>query len=264
MTSVVLQAAQQFDRDAVGGLAPHQPGVLIIDDAHRSEDLGGLRLLVDDPTWSGWRVIMTLRPGNTESVLERAGLHHDEAAEIAFNGLTRPQATALLEGEPYNIRVPEVQSHLVGMAEGSPLMLHLGAQGAIRGDLSARGQGELLRAHARGLRKSSTTGLHEDLVTLAALFGRFAVTEQLTLIRHLYPAVALPDVREALTDAADAGLDSSTATCSWSCRTRSRRSSSWIGCCGPPALRGCGWQTCPLTVSALPVGRRCSQRSRRP
>lgn len=206
VTSVVLQTAQQFDRDAVSGLAPHQAGILIVDDAHRVDDLGGLRLLIDDPSWSGWRVIMTLRSGNTEAVLERAGLHSDEVFEISFGGLTRPQAVALLEDDPYEIRVPEVKSHLVVMAQGSPLMLHLGAQAAKRGDLSARGQGELLRAYARGLRKSLTTGLHEDLVTLAALLGRFAVTEQLPLIRHLHPAVALPDVREALTDAADAGL----------------------------------------------------------
>jgi hypothetical protein len=204
--SVVLQAAQRFDRDAVGGLDPHGPGVLILDDAHRVADVSGMRLLLDDPPWSQWRVIMTLRPGYADDVLERAGLESHEVVDIGFGGLTRPQAAQLLADEPYRITVPDLANHLVVLAKGSPLMLHLGAEAAVRGGLSPRGQAELLRSYASRLLRSLPQGLHEDLMTIAALFGRFALPEHLPLIRHLHPAVALPDVRSALADASDAGL----------------------------------------------------------
>lgn len=206
MPSVVLQAAQRFDRDAVGALDPHAPGVLLVDDAHRVDDLSGLRLLLDDPSWSEWRVIMTLRPGYADDVLQRAGLEANQVVDIAFGGLTRPQAAQLIAGPPYGITRPELANHLVFLAKGSPLMLHLGADAAVQGRLSRQGQAELLRSYATRLRRSLPAGLHEDLVTIAALFGRLALPEDLELIRHLHPAAALPDLRSALADASDAGL----------------------------------------------------------
>ncbi|HUA44381.1 MAG TPA: hypothetical protein VMA77_04090 [Solirubrobacteraceae bacterium] len=206
VSSVVLQAAQRLDRDAVGALAPSVPGVLVVDDAHRIPDLSGLRLLLDDGSWRGWRTILTLRPGYVDAVLEGAGLEPDETTMIEFAGLTRPESAQLLAGEPYRIAAPDVANHLMRLATGNPLLLHLAGQAAAEGRLSSQGQAELLRSYAHRLMRTLPSGLHEDLVVICALLGKLALPDQLPIIRHLHPTAALPDVRSALADVADAGL----------------------------------------------------------
>lgn len=204
--SAVLHLAQSFDRDAVGALDPYRPGVLIVDDAHRFADLSGVRLMLEAGPWKTWRIIMTLRSGYADDVRHRAGVEAEEGVEIAFGGLTRPQAAELLAGKPYGITRPELAEHLVALAAGSPLMLHLGAQAAVERGLSPRGQAELLRNYADRLRQSVPNALAEDLIVIAALFGRLTFVEHLPSIRHLYPGASLPQLRQALADAADAGL----------------------------------------------------------
>jgi hypothetical protein len=203
---LVLQSAQGFDRVAAGGLDAYSAGVLLIDDAHRVEDLSGVRAMLEDAAWKNWTVVMTLRPGFAEQVLVRAGLDVDLVTEIAFGGLTRPQAAALLAAEPYKITLPELGRHLVELAQGNPLMLHLGADAAGRSGLTPQTQADLLRAYARRLRRSLPEELHGDLLSIAAFYGGLSLTEHLSLIRHLYPGAALPDIRAALADIADAGL----------------------------------------------------------
>jgi hypothetical protein len=204
--SLVLQSSQGFNRDAAGALDAYEAGVLVIDDAHRVEDLSGMRAMLDDAAWKDWTVVMTLRPGFAEGVLDRSGVEGDETTQIAFGALTRPQAAELLGGQPYGITLLELARHLIDVAEGNPLMLHLGAQAAKRGDLSPRGEADLLRGYARRLRRSVEEGLHSDLVTIAAFYGGLSVPDRLSLIRRLHPAAALPDIRSALADVADAGL----------------------------------------------------------
>ncbi len=204
--ALVLKAAQRFDRDAAGALGAYEAGVLLIDDAHRLDDLSGLRALLDDAAWKDWMVVMTLRPGFAEDVLERAGVEADEIAQLAFGALGRPQAAQLLAGEPYAITQPELARHLIELAEGNPLMLHLAAEAAKRRELTPRGQADLLRGYARRLRRSLPECLHSDLVAIAAFYGRLSVSERLPIIRHLHPAAGLPEIRSALADVADAGL----------------------------------------------------------
>lgn len=206
MPSVVLQAQQRFDRDAVGSLDPFVPGVLVVDDAHRARDLSGVRLLLDDRSWRGWLMIMTLRTGHTGDVLDRAGIGRDEVVEIAFDILNRPQAAELLAGQPYRITAPDLANHLMLLAKGSPLMLHLGAEAAVERRLSAQGQAELLRLYASRLLRPLPNPVHRDLVTIAALLGRLDLSMHLPLIRALHPAAALPDLRSHLADLSDAGL----------------------------------------------------------
>lgn len=206
MPSVVLQAAQQFERDDVGALQPNTPGVLVIDDAHRVSDLSGMRLLLDDGPWRGWIVIMTLRPGYTEDVLERAGLEPDEVCDIAFGPLTRPQAVQVLSSEPYRISAPDVANHIMQLATGSPLMLHLAAEALVGSGLSPLTQGELLRVYVSRLLRSLSAPVHGDLAAIAALLGRLSLSEHLALVRRLHPALALPDLRSALVELSDAGL----------------------------------------------------------
>ena len=204
--TLVLQTAQNFDRDAVGALAPHEAGVVIVDDAHRVSDLSGVRLLLDDSAWRGWHIVMTLRPGFADEVLDRAGVSAGEVRAIAFEGLTRPEAAELVKNPPYRITVTELARHVVELARGNPLMLHLGAQAAVRGELTTRGQADLLRGYVRHMRRSLPQGLHGDLVTMAALYGGLSASTDLAIVRHLHPAAALPGIRSALADAADAGL----------------------------------------------------------
>lgn len=204
--ALVLRAAQNFDRNAVGALAPHEVGVAIVDDAHRVSDLSGVRLLLDDPAWKGWHVVMTLRPGYAGEVLNLAGVSVGEIRTIAFEGLNRPQAAQLVQSPPYGITIPELARHVVELARGNPLMLHLGAQAAIRGDLTPLGQADLLRGYVRHMRRSLPEGLRGDLVTIAALYGRLSASADLAIVRHLHPAAPLPEIRSALADAADAGL----------------------------------------------------------
>jgi hypothetical protein len=204
--SLVLQAAQGFDRAAVGELDPYTAGMLVIDDAHRVEDLSGIRAMLDDAAWRNWTVVMTLRPGFTAEVLDRAGVEANQATEIGFGGLSRQQAADLLANEPYEITLPELASHLITIARGNPLMLHMGADAAVRRNLTPHNQADVLRGYARQLRRSLPDGLHVDLLALAAFYGRLSVTERLPLIRHLHPVAALPDIRAAIADIADAGL----------------------------------------------------------
>lgn len=204
--SLVLEGGQGFDRDAVGALIAYESGVVIIDDAHGVNDLSGLRLLLQDAAWKGWTVVMTLRPGFADGVLDNAAVEADQVTQIAFGELPRPQAAKLLADKPYEITVPEAASYLVDLARGNLLMLHLAAQAAKRGDLSPRGQADLLREYVRRLRRSVPDGLHDDLLVMAAFYGQLTLTERLALIRHLHPAAALPDIRVAFSDLADAGF----------------------------------------------------------
>ncbi|HWH09613.1 MAG TPA: hypothetical protein VG165_00650 [Solirubrobacteraceae bacterium] len=206
LQALVLQAAQNFDREAVGALAPYEAGVVIVDDADRASDLSGVRLLLDDPAWRGWHVVMTLRPGLADETLERAGVLAAETRMVRFTGLNRPDAAQLVASPPYLITLPELAGHVVDLARGNPLMLHLAAQAIVNGDLMPGDQADLLRGYVRHMRRTLPNGLPADLVTMAALYGRLSATTDLVVVTHLHPAAALPEVRDALGRAADAGL----------------------------------------------------------
>ena len=184
MMTLALRAAQVFDRDAVGALPSHEHGIVILDDAHQIDDLSGVRLLLDDRAWARWQVVLTVRRGFAERTLVRAGVLLEEASIISFEGLNRPEATRLLRAQPYGIRAREVLRYLVDIARGNPLVLHLGAKAAVRGDLAARGQAEVLRALSATRAGLSRRGFPGDLIAIAALCGGLSARDDLPLIRQ--------------------------------------------------------------------------------
>lgn len=202
--AAVLRPRQAFDRAAVGELADDVE-VLVIDDAHRVDDLSGLALLREDR--SDLRVVLTLRPGQLASVLDLAALVHEDVSVVEVGLLPRPALDELLRNRPYEIGNEALRGHIiVNLAKGNPLIAHLAARTARELGLSVRTQRELLQRYVGVLTRGLPSPLHHDVLTLTALFGTFDVVADRDILTNLHPAVSLPMLRSAFMDLADAGL----------------------------------------------------------
>lgn len=206
-SAVAVNAAQRLDREAVSEIPiGPQPCTVLVDDAHRIEDLSGLRLMLDDPRWSGVRVVCTLRPGFEPQVQASAGLSEHEVERFEVGPLGRLEIDQLLRQHPHPINSEGLRTAIIRLAQGIPLIAHLAAAGVHRGDLVADGDGPLLRRYLASSISGLTDPAARHLVAIVAAFGTFDADARAGVLRAVFPNRATAELRGLLNSLADCGL----------------------------------------------------------
>ena len=91
-----LVDGQPFDASVVRELAQHETGAVLIDDAHRRPSLGGVALVVSDPAYSGWRLLITCRRDQWARAARELSVPSDEIDVRSVRSLTPKEVERLL------------------------------------------------------------------------------------------------------------------------------------------------------------------------
>lgn len=201
-----LSHGMTFDSRAFTSIPPSKPLILLIDDAHRIDDLSGVRLLLDDSRYDEVRFLLTIRPGFQAQVVEKCRLHDTEYDECSVVQVERRTIDSIVRGDPYRIGNEDIRLSIIAIADGNPLIAHIAAQAASRGKLYRENLASLLRNHLqdliRGLR--SQGGAQQRVLGIVALLGYVRDAELASV--GLIAGVGDPECREIINSLADAGI----------------------------------------------------------
>lgn len=211
-----LDDRARLDADALAGeLAGADHLVLVIDNAHRREDLRavvGLLVRRRGPTG----LVLIARPGYDERLrqaVEGTALHQPQgASRIVIGGLTGAAVGDLLRGATPTVKYEGAIEEIIHLADGNPLIALLAHRiVAGGGQLVGLGRNELLADYARSSINNviasrpdvEADDLRDLLAVIAALGGiKNESIEAVAALLQMRPR----DVRHRLADLADAGL----------------------------------------------------------
>lgn len=203
MQTYVLARATDLDREALADLPAGIDAVLIVDNAHRVDDVRGVRHLLDDKRWNGYRIVMTIRSGHESHVSQSAQLEEAEVLALSLGPLGAAHVDSILRNPPHGIQREDIRLGIRQLSGGVPLIAHLAADGVRRGSLDRTGVADLLRSYVRRCLEASSP-LEQNILAALAVVGTLTRDQVDGLAGHLERGRR--EVRSALEDLADTGL----------------------------------------------------------
>lgn len=123
--ALVARTAVKVDTAALADVPVTGPVTLIVDDAHRAEDLSGVAALAGDSRYDNVRVVLTARTGYADQAVARAGLADRPRDTVVLGPLDRAAVDAIVRG--HGIDDAEFALAVINIAEGVPLIAHAAA-----------------------------------------------------------------------------------------------------------------------------------------
>jgi len=198
-----------------GELAGADPLVLVIDNAHRRDDLAAVIAILLRRT-GDTRLLLIARPGYDarlrEALADTAFAQRDAVGRVELQAMDNADIGELVRAAEPPLPFAGSVEQIVDLAEGNPQIALFAHHAAIRrGGLVGFSRGEVLESYVAptvdALVSSRLDVRADDLrdcLGLVALFGRVTPDEEDLLARLL--SVSSRDTRHRLHDLADAGL----------------------------------------------------------
>lgn len=176
-STLVLRPPFSLTRDIAADVPASVKTVLLIDDAHECSDLSGVRALLQDAQWRQCSVILTCRPGRESEVISKAGLPAQDHRVLTLDKLARLQMDDLLKNDPYHINNEDLRVFIIHLADGNPLIAHMAAVSAFRGDLGVEGVARLLQGFWQKIRPEALSTEEATVVSALALLGPLRLSD---------------------------------------------------------------------------------------
>ena len=211
-----IDATTPLDSDRLHAeLAGTNALLLVVDNAHRRDDLGGLLAVLLRRKGTA-RLLLIARPGYDarlrDALADTPFAQLDAASRIELAAMSNAAIGALVRAAQPTLHFSGAVEQIVALAEGNPQIGLIAHRVAVdRGGLSGLSRGEVLESYvatavdglAAGRADVDTDDLR-DCLGMAALFGRVGPDEEALLAQLL--GLSRRQVRHRLGDLADFGL----------------------------------------------------------
>jgi hypothetical protein len=198
----------EFDASRINELSSGRRTVVVVDDAHRRDDLGALLAALERRTPIP-QIVLVTRPGHRDQLL-RKQVALTAPKTIKLGPLDRPEIVALLTQPPLSLTRQGMLTTIVTLSGGNPQIA------LIAGRLAARGvhphefsDAALFRQHVESLLAASLddNDIARDLLAIIAALGGLDTSDAPTieLVCEL-AGVAEAGLRRLLISLAEAGL----------------------------------------------------------
>lgn len=204
-----VPAGQPFENDMVSELGAGKDVLVVIDDAHRRDDL---RTVADalrrrNPPAS---ILLLARPGFRDKIVANLdGLFATAPKAFELTPLRRPEVVAILRSPPFSIDREGLLSLIVHIAAGNPQLAGIAGALAAKGEkLDALDRDEIFQRYARSVIQTAANGSRdreELLAIIAAVRTLNPDAEDVTSAVEELTGLRPVDLRREIQGLADSG-----------------------------------------------------------